>query len=66
MINAGVLHRVKRERNIFPITKRGKVNCICRILRINYLLIHVNEEKRRKNSSEWKTRNKMWQRTVWP
>jgi hypothetical protein len=32
VINAGVLQRVQRERNILPTIKRGKFNCIGRIL----------------------------------
>ena len=59
VINALVLQRVKRERNILPTIKRGKVNGIGRILRRNSLLKHVNGGKRRKDSSEWKTRKKM-------
>ena len=59
VINALVLQRVKRERNILPTIKRGKVNGIGRILCRNSLLKHVNGGKRRKDSSEWKTRKKM-------
>jgi hypothetical protein len=40
-----VLHRVKEERNIVHTVKRRKANWIGHILRRNFLLKHVIEEK---------------------
>ena len=40
-----VLYKVKEKRKILHIAKRKKANWICHILRRNFLLKHITEEK---------------------
>ena len=54
-----VLRRVKEERNILFTTKRRKANWIDYVLRRNYVLKHVTEERnRRRDVNDEKTRKK--------
>jgi hypothetical protein len=54
-----VLRRVKEERNILFTTKRRKADWIDSVLRSNYVLKHVTEERnRRRDVSDEKTKKK--------
>ena len=50
VINEGVLHRVKEERNILHTIKRRKTNWIGHTLRGNCVLKHILEGKTRKKT----------------